>query len=107
MLAKSIILWSVAAIAQARNIPRQVGNGTGAGSVVFDGRVKAAATAADFDTATGPFGKDFVKGQSKSFTITVSEFHYLPSFRFDIQSAGCIPEGGMFAFRRPGWRQGD
>jgi hypothetical protein len=50
-----------------------------AATLVYDGRVKAAATKADFDTATGPFGKDFVKGQSKCFISTIARFHHLPN----------------------------
>jgi hypothetical protein len=101
MLAKSIILWSVAAIAQARTIRRQVGNGTGAGSVVFDGRVKAAATAADFDTATGPFGKDFVKGQSKCFIIDVAQFHYLPRADLTFSQLVAFPKVKCSLFDAP------
>jgi hypothetical protein len=59
MLAKSIIMCSVVAVAQARTITAR------AATAVYDGRVKAAATAKDFDSSTSPFGKDDVKGQSQ------------------------------------------
>jgi hypothetical protein len=83
MLAKSIILWSVAAIAQARTVPQKGSNNNAAGTaavenIVYDGRVKANAAKADFDSSTGPFGKDNVKGQSACFSIHISQFQCLP-----------------------------
>lgn len=66
MLARSLFVMSLAATAHSRVVvvkDRQAA--APAPSVVFDGRVKAAATQADFDSGTGPFGKDFVKGQSQ------------------------------------------
>jgi len=65
MLSKSLFVLSVAAIAHGRVVVQERQAMAAAANVVFDGRVKAAATQADFDTATGPFGKDFVKGQSQ------------------------------------------
>jgi hypothetical protein len=69
MLAKSIALLAVAALAQGRYVPRQTSCATpvsaAAASLVFDGRIKANTTQADFDSKTGPYGPDFVKGQSK------------------------------------------
>lgn len=72
MVAKSILLLAVAAIAQARVARRQ----DGAANIVYDGRVKESATKADFDTTTGPFGKDFVKGQSQCFNHAVLYFDF-------------------------------
>lgn len=73
MVAKSILLLAVASLAQARAMPQRNSNtpagNTASATVVYDGRVKQAATKADFDTATGPFGKDDVKGQSQCFIL--------------------------------------
>jgi len=70
MLAKSLFALSVAAIAHGRVVKER--QAAAAPNVVFDGRVNAAATQADFDTATGPFGKDFVKGQSQYFVYIIA-----------------------------------
>ncbi|KAH7084133.1 hypothetical protein FB567DRAFT_593610 [Paraphoma chrysanthemicola] len=80
MFARSIILLAIAALAQGRAVRRQACNATGtpanvttaAASIVYDGRVKANATAADFDLSTGPFGPDFVRGQNVSFSELVA-----------------------------------
>jgi len=75
MFAKiSLMLLSIGAMVQARpaaNVKATAAN------VVYDGRVKAAATAADFDTETGPFGPEFVKGQSES---DVNSFHVASTY---------------------------
>jgi hypothetical protein len=42
-----------------------------AASIVFDGRVNANATNTDFDSSTGPYGPDFVRGQSELCNTTV------------------------------------
>jgi hypothetical protein len=85
MLAKSIILWSVAAVAQARTIS------AAAATVVYDGRVKAAATQKDFDSSTGPFGKDDVKGQSGCFIVTLTQFEYLPQLDLTFSQLVAFP----------------
>jgi hypothetical protein len=74
MFAKTVILLSIGAVVQGRAWPRPavlldvatVNVLATAATVVYDGRVKANATTADFDTTTGPFGSEFVKGQSES-----------------------------------------
>jgi hypothetical protein len=71
MFAKTIILLSIGAGAQGRAWPRQAATTeletvkATAANIVYDGRVKANATTAEFDTTTGPFGSEFVKGQSE------------------------------------------
>ena len=71
MLAKYLFVLSVAAIAHGRVVVKER-QAAAASNIVFDGRVKAAATQADFDLATGPFGNKFVKGQSKYFVHSVA-----------------------------------
>ncbi|RMZ69298.1 endoglucanase c [Pyrenophora seminiperda CCB06] len=81
MFAKSLAVLSIAAIAHGRVVvvnERQAA----APAIVFDGRVKSTATQADFDTATGPFGKDFVKGQNLTFSTLVA-FPNVPASLFD------------------------
>jgi hypothetical protein len=63
MLSNLFILFSVTALVQGRAVRRQ---DCEPASIVFDGRVAANATKADFDSTTGPFGPEFVKGQSES-----------------------------------------
>ncbi|OAG08734.1 uncharacterized protein CC84DRAFT_1204022 [Paraphaeosphaeria sporulosa] len=88
MVAKSILLLAVAAIARARAVTQQDCNSTAvdktAATIVYDGRVKENATKADFDTTTGPFGKDFVKGQNLTFSQLVAFPSVEPS-NFDAQ----------------------
>ena len=93
MFAKSIGLLSLAALAQARVITRQdcnkTANAAAAANVVFDGRIAANTTQADFDTEDGPYGSEFVKGQNVSF----SELVFLPAVEpslFD-QQVGAKP----------------
>ncbi|KAL6709623.1 hypothetical protein ACN47E_001051 [Coniothyrium glycines] len=89
MLAKSIVLLAVTACAHGRTIRHVHRDAAPAGpavspSIVYDGRVRANATKADFDTATGPFGKDFVKGQNLTFSQLVAFPNVEPSL-FDAQ----------------------
>ncbi|EDU43214.1 hypothetical protein PtrSN002B_011695 [Pyrenophora tritici-repentis] len=79
MLAKYLAVLSVAAIAHGRVV---VVKDRQAVAPVFDGRVKAAATAADFDTAASPFGKDNVKGQNLTFSQLIA-FPDVPASLFD------------------------
>ncbi|CAE7208497.1 hypothetical protein P3342_011043 [Pyrenophora teres f. teres] len=79
MLAKYLAVLSVAAIAHGRVV---VVENRQAVAPVFDGRVKAAATAADFDTAASPFGKDNVKGQNLTFSQLIA-FPDVPASLFD------------------------
>lgn len=58
MLARSFYLLSGIALAQCQTI-------------VFDGRVPANATAADFDKATSIFDPENVKGQSRFLNLRV------------------------------------
>jgi hypothetical protein len=79
MFAKTIILLSVGVVVQGRAWPREAAAIEAttanvlatAASIVYDGRVKANATKADFDTTTGPFGPEFVKGQSEFHKIAI------------------------------------
>lgn len=71
MFVKSLGFLTVLASAQAASIHRRCANASveAVANVVYDGRVSANATAADFDSPTGPFGPDFVKGQSMYSSI--------------------------------------
>ncbi|KAF2034221.1 hypothetical protein EK21DRAFT_57009 [Setomelanomma holmii] len=88
MFAKPITLLSLAALGQAREFSRQAcdavpGNATAtAARIVYDDRIKANARKADFDSSTGPYGPDFVKGQNLTFSQLVA-FPAVPPSLFD------------------------
>jgi hypothetical protein len=112
MFAKSIILLSITALAQGRAFSRrQTCNDTSgdvaadAASIVFDGRLNANATAADFDSPTGPYGPDFVKGQSELRDVEPHEYP-LRWYRPHFQRTGSVSRGRTIPFRCQSGRQG-